>query len=106
MQCVLVITASGPVLVLSTHQSIDDPGFIARLRDKEIEKFIAYQVPLELCRRTYGFTYRQVAVDLEQEDVEDLRILDVDGHHIFAGLSLFDLGRGIISEDGRVRSAA
>ena len=106
MQCVLVITASGPVLALSTHQRIDDPGFVARLHEREIDRFIAYEVPLDACRRAYGFTYRQVAVEVEEEEAEDVRFLDLDGHHIFAKLSLLDLGRGIIAEDGQVRFAA
>jgi hypothetical protein len=106
MQSILVFSASGPLLVLSTHETIDDPGLSTALRDKGLEKFLACEVPLERCRQAYGFSYRQVAVDLEQEEVEGIRILDYDGHHIFAALSLLDLGRGVVSEDGIIRAAA
>ena len=106
MQSILVFSASGPLLVLSTHETVDDAGLVTSLRHKGLDKFVAYEVPLERCRQAYGFSYRQVAVDLEQEEVEGIRVLDYDGHHIFAALSLLDIGRGIVSEGGTVRVAA
>lgn len=100
MKGILVLSASGPVLLLSSYPTIDDPGLIAQLRAKGMEKFLAWEVPLERCRELYGYTYRDDAADLEANT--GLHVFDGEGHRIFLNFSLKGVGAGIVCEDGAV----
>jgi hypothetical protein len=100
MKGVLVFSGSGPLLLLSSYPTIDDPALIAKLRAKGLAKFLAWEVPVEHLRDLYGYSFRDIAVQLEQRD--DMRVLDFDGHRIFLNLSLRDLGEHILFEDQHV----
>ena len=104
MKGILVVGGSGPMLILSSYPSIDHPDLIARLRAKGLEKFMAWEIPVERCRHLYGFSYRDIAEELATHN--DLRVLDFDGHHIFLNFSLRELGEGIVYEEDRVTRAA
>jgi hypothetical protein len=93
MQAYLVFTGSGPILILTTFAGVTDPRLIEKLRHKGISKFIAYEVPVERTRALYGEPFKVVAADLA--GVEDVRVLDFNGHHIFANFRLSDLGDAI-----------
>lgn len=103
MKGILVFSGSGPLLIVSSYPTIDDPRLIARLRAKGLQKFIAWEIPIDRCRDLYGFTYRDILEDLQSLD--DMRVLDFDGHRIFLNFSLRDLHDGVIYEDGRVSVA-
>ena len=103
MKGILVFSGSGPLLIVSSYPTIDDPRLIARLRAKGLQKFIAWEIPIDRCRDLYGFTYRDILEDLQTQD--DMRVLDFDGHRIFLNFSLRDLHDGVIYEDGRVSVA-
>ena len=93
MRAYLVFTGTGPILVLTTFPGITDPRLTAKLAHKGIEKFIAYEVPVERVRELYGVPFEVVADDLAA--TEDVRILDFNGHHIFGLFSLRELGEPI-----------
>jgi len=93
----LVFTGSGPILVLTSFSSVTDPRLIDKLQHKGIPKFIAYEVPIDRTRKLYGVPFEVVAADLE--GVEDVRVLDFNGHHIFANFRLSELGEAIRSGD-------
>ena len=86
----LVFTGSGPILVLSTYPKLTDERMVAKLRYKGIDKFMAYEVELDAVRQRYEHSFDNVAKDLE--GVEDLRVLDFNGHQIMANFSLDSLG--------------
>ena len=90
MRAYLIFTGTGPLLVLSTYPKLTDQRLIEKLRYKGIEKFIAYQVDLDVVEERYAASFDSVAVDLE--DREDIRVLDYNGHQIMANLSLDSLG--------------
>lgn len=90
MNAGIFFTGSGPILLLTTYSSLDDPNLVRKLETKGIKKFIAYQVSDDAVKDKYGNHYHVIMGDLKQED--DLRILDYDGHHIFNNFSLTDLG--------------
>ena len=90
MNAGIFFTGSGPILLLTTYGSLDDPNLVRKLETKGIKKFIAYQVPEDIVKDKYGNHYNVIMGDLKQED--DLRILDYDGHHIFNNFTLTDLG--------------
>ncbi len=90
MRSYLIFTGSGPILILTTYPSVDDERLVAKLRHKGIAKFIAYEVPVERTRKLYGGTFEAIASDLAVQ--QDLRVLDFNGHHIFASFRLSELG--------------
>lgn len=87
MKAYMIFAGTGPLMVLTSHESIEDPPLLDRLERKGLRKFIAYGVPLELARQKYGKHFEIVCADLHETD--DLRVLDFDGQRI---MSLFDLG--------------
>jgi hypothetical protein len=97
MMGILVFSGSGPLLILSSYPTVDHPELVAKLKAKGLRKFIAYEVPIDRCKDLYGFTWRDIAVDLEAAD--DMRVLDFDGHRIFLNLSLRDLGEPFVYEE-------
>lgn len=96
MKTVMLYTASGPVLLLTSYGSVTDPGFVGKLKARGIEKFVAYEVPLEKTRERYQLDYERVAAELAETD--DLRLLDVDGHRVFRRFAFKELGPGVFFE--------
>jgi hypothetical protein len=86
----IVFAGSGPLLLLSTYPELTDERMVAKLRYKGIDKFIAYEVSLPAIRARYTDSFDNVARDLG--DVEDMRVLDFNGHQIMANFSLDELG--------------
>lgn len=93
MHAYLIFTGSGPILILTTYPNVTDERLVAKLRHKGIAKFIAYEVPLERTRKLYGVPFDAIAADLAGQ--EDLRVLDFNGHHIFANFRLSELGEAL-----------
>ena len=87
MQALMLFGGSGPVVILTSHESADDPALIDKLNAKGLDKFIAYQLPVELARERYGGHFEVVLRDLHESD--DLRVLDFNGERAFR---LFHLG--------------
>ena len=90
MRAYLVFMGSGPILLLSTYPKLTDERLVSKLRYKGIDKFIAYEVDLGAVRERYGDSFENVAHDLD--DMEDMRVLDFNGHQIMANFSLDKLG--------------
>lgn len=96
MKAGILFTGSGPILILTTYEALNDPKLIEKLAAKRIRKYIAYEVPEEVVQETYGMHYKVILGDLKQTD--DLRILDYDGHHIFKTFSFKNLQAPIFHE--------
>jgi len=96
MKAGIYFTGSGPILILTSYESLAEPRLIEKLRAKGIKKFIAYEVPVEMVKQKYGNHYDVVMSDLRQED--DLRVMDYDGHHVFYSFSFRELGEPIRHE--------
>jgi len=94
MKALLLMTASGPLVVLSSLSALDDDVLIGKLRIKGIEKFIAYDLPLAEVEAKYGGHFQAVVNDLHQSD--DLRVLDFNGHRIFDLFRLDALGHPFV----------
>ena len=77
MKVFMLFTGSGPLVIMSSHSSIKDPVLLNKLSTKGIEKFIAFEIPLELAKERYGRHFNVVQNDLGESD--DLRILDYNG---------------------------
>ncbi|MBI4775061.1 MAG: hypothetical protein HY788_12940 [Deltaproteobacteria bacterium] len=92
----ILFTGTGPILILTTYKSFTDPKFVDKVRQKGINKFIAYEVPVDLCKKKYGNHYDVILGDLNQTD--DLRVLDYNGHNVFYNFSFDELGAPILFE--------
>jgi len=96
MKAAVVFTGSGPILILTSHEILDHPDLVSRLAVKGIAKFIAHEIPYDEVRRWYGPSFDRVLTDETQND--ELRIVDVNGSHIFCHLRLSDLGPAVRCE--------
>jgi hypothetical protein len=101
MKAVIVFAGTGPILILTSYPSIDDPNFINKLKVKWIKKFIAFEVPIDQCKNLYGSSYHNIVEDLHEDlqKIGDMRVLDFDGHHIFNNFSLKKIGTPFIFEE-------
>jgi len=97
MKAVMVFTGSGPLLILTSYPSIDDPNFIGKLKAKGIKKFISFEIPIDRCKGLYGISYSDIVEDLQK--VDDMRVLDFDGHHIMNNFSLKKTGTPFVYEE-------
>jgi len=96
MKAGIFFTGTGPILILTTYESLNDPKLVEKLAQKGIKKFIAYNIPEDIAKKQYGKHYNVILGDLKQND--DLRVLDYDGHHVFYSFSLKEMGEPIYHE--------
>src|SRR5438067_4826165 len=81
MNVFFLFAGSGPLVILTSHASIEDPALLEKLAAKGIDKFLAYSIPLDLAKARYGMHFDIVAHSLSETD--DLRVLDFDGSRAF-----------------------
>ncbi len=96
MKAGIIFTGTGPILVLTTYPSFDNPQFVEKLARKGIMKFIAYDLDVDLVRKKYGGQFEAIVNDVKQED--DLRVLDYNGHNVFYNFSFQEMGTPITHE--------
>ena len=96
MHAFLLMAGSGPLLILTSHESIEDEKLLDKLLAKGIDKFVAYPVPEELARERYGGHYQVVVNDLHETD--DLRVLDYNGERAFRLFRFDELGKARMHE--------
>ena len=96
MKAFMVFAGSGPLVILTSHGSITDQTLIEKFAAKGIDKFIAYELPVDLAQRRYGGHFDVVRKDLHETD--DLRILDYNGERAFRLFRLSELGAPILHE--------
>jgi hypothetical protein len=99
MKIALLFTGSGPLVIATSHDSLMDRVFLEKLRAKGIEKFIAYELPLDLVKTRYAGHFDVVMKDLHESD--DLRVLDFNGERAFRLFHLKELGSPILFEGGK-----
>ena len=96
MTAYLVFTETGPILILTSSDCITEGSLPQSLERRGVDKFIAYEVPVESVHRLYGVPFEVVASDLEEG--RDTRVLDFNGPNIFDAFSLSELGKPITYE--------
>ena len=97
MQALMLFGASGPLVILTSHESATDPALLEKLKAKGLDKFIAYEIPVDLARERYGGHFEVVVRDLRESD--DLRVLDFNGERAFRLFRLGELGSPIMYEE-------
>jgi hypothetical protein len=95
MKAAMVFTGSGPILILTTFDSIADTKLEEKLAARGIARFIAYEIRIDKVKTRYGARFSELANDLSP--AEDLRLIDLDGHHVLNSFSLEDMGPSIYS---------
>lgn len=98
MKAFMVFAGSGPLVILTSHGSITDQTLIEKFAAKGIDKFIAYELPVDVAQTRYGGHFDVVRKDLHETD--DLRILDYNGERAFRLFRLSELGAPILHEPG------
>lgn len=96
MKSILLLTASGPLMILTSHESLNDRKLLDELKHKGIGKFVAFEVPLFVAKERYGGHFLAVESDLHETD--DLRVLDFNGQRIFQLFRFDELGSPILQE--------
>ena len=96
MNAGIFFTGSGPILILTSYESLTNPNFVEKLLTKGIKKFVAFEVSETMLKEKYGQHLDIIMGDLYQTD--DLRVLDYDGHHVFYNFTLKELGDPIFYE--------
>ena len=96
MNVSLLFTASGPLVIMTSHASVTDPALLQKLSAKGIDKFIAYDIPFALAEQRYGGHFSVVQHDLHETD--DLRILDYNGERAFRLFQFQELGDQTVYE--------
>ncbi len=96
MKAIMLITGSGPVVILTSYDSVTEPKLLEKLKAKGIERFIAHEIPVDLAKQRYGGHFQTVLTDLKESD--DLRVLDYNGERAFALFRLDELGPQVIHD--------
>ena len=96
MKAGIFFTGTGPILILTSYDSLNDLKLVEKLALKGIKKYIAYEVKEDLVKQRYGNHFNVILSDLKQAD--DLRVLDYDGHHVFYNFSIDEFGEPIYHE--------
>ena len=96
MKTGIIFTGTGPILILTSYESFEDPKLVEKLEVKGIEKFIASEIPLEKVKAKYGNQFNVVMGDLNQTD--DLRVLDYNGHNVFYNFEFSEMGEPVYHE--------
>jgi len=81
MKAAVLFTGTGPILIVTNFDSFSNPRFIVQIKSRGIDKFIAYEVPIDVTKQKYGGYYNVVMAGLRPRD--DMRVMDTNGHRIF-----------------------
>ncbi|MCP3671219.1 MAG: hypothetical protein GY814_12465 [Gammaproteobacteria bacterium] len=98
MKVFMLMTGNGPLVILTSHESIEDPHMLEKLLAKGIDKFIAYEIPYKLAQERYGGHFTVV--------VNDLRVLDYNGGRAFRLFHFSEMGKVLTHEPGMSKQQA
>ena len=90
MKTFMLMTAGGPLVILTSFDSVSAPELLRKFKAKGITKFVAYEIPLALAQERYGGHFFVVEHDLDETG--DLRVLDYNGDRAFSLFSFRELG--------------
>jgi len=90
MRSFLLLTETGPLLLLTRCTSVTEDRLVEHLNGRGIQKFIAFEVPVSKVHKLYGVPFEVVANDIDLG--RETRILDYNGPHIFSSFSFDELG--------------
>jgi hypothetical protein len=77
MKSAVIFTGTGPILILTSYETLTHPAFVEKLATKGIKKFIAIELAVDKVKEKYSHRFDVIMEDLYQTD--DLRVLDYNG---------------------------
>ena len=89
----MVFTGTGPIMVVTKLPEMDVDAAREHMASKGIRKYIAYEVPLARVEERYGTRYHAAVSRLASD--KDIRVLDVDGHHVFSSFDFTEMGEPV-----------
>jgi hypothetical protein len=104
MKAFMLFGGSGPLVILTSHASIEAPELLEKLAAKGVDKFLAYELPLASAKDRYGMHFDIVAHSLAETD--DLRLLDYDGTHALRLFSFSEMAGPTVHEPATVSPLA
>lgn len=90
MKAMMLLTGGGCLVILTSYASATDPGLLAELHEKGIDKFVAHEIPIDLVRERYGRHFDVVSHDWHETD--RLRVLDYLGDRAFKLFHFDEMG--------------
>jgi hypothetical protein len=102
MKVFMLFAGSGPLVILTSHASIEAPALLEKLASKGADRFLAYELPLAAAKARYGMHFDIVARSLAETD--DLRVLDFDGPHALRLFSFAEMTGPTIHERAKART--
>ena len=96
MKAAMLFSSSGPIVILTSYDSIEHPQLLKRLASMGASKFIGFEIDVEYIRHKYGSHFEVVCEDLHETD--DLRVLDFDGSRAMKLIPFSKLGQPIMHE--------
>lgn len=102
MKALMLLTGNGPLVILTSYKD-EDQRLLDKLAIKGIEKFVSYEIPMELAEQRYGGHFQTVMHDLRESD--DLRVLDYNGDRAFNLFRFDEMGPPHIHEPARAAAA-
>jgi hypothetical protein len=81
MKACFMFTITGPLVVLTSYDSINNPALLERWKAKGLTKFIAHEVSLESAEFKCEKRFDIVCQDLRESD--DWRVLNYSGERAF-----------------------
>lgn len=103
MKAYFLFTGTGPIVILTSFDSVENPRLLERLSSKGITKFVACEVPVESAKAKYGNHFEVVCRDLYETD--DLRVLDFNGQRAFNSFSFAELGTPVFYDRAEALAA-
>ncbi len=96
MKAGIIVTGTGPILILTSYDSLTDRNLVNKLAAKGITEYIGFEVPVDRVKERYGTHFSVVMGDLHETD--DLRVLDYNGHRVFGNFTFEEMGTPVFQE--------
>ncbi|MBF0284908.1 MAG: hypothetical protein HQL51_10670 [Magnetococcales bacterium] len=99
LRAYMVFSGTGPILVVTRLSTgMQSRHAQEHLAGKGLEKYIAFEVPVARAKERYGPRF-QTAVD-RLNAPEDIRVVDLDGHHVFSNFQFNEMGEPVFVGPG------
>jgi len=96
MLAAMLFTEEGPIIIQTSHDSLDHPRLLELLAEKGIRKFIGFQIPLGLVQSRYGMHYLKEARNRHQSD--ELIVIDDNNRRAFYLFSFSEMSDAMVYE--------
>lgn len=94
----LLFASPGTILAISKYDSILNPGALEKLKEKGLNKFISFELPVDSVKASYQAHFAHVINDPHLSD--EFIILDDDNDQIFLNIDFKELRNPVYFQDG------